>query len=113
MATETQRLQKKVKFQRYPPQDFCTARYEHKSSKNKFQTFQKTRKKIIPEQMLGQDRPEKNSAKCLTRSGVIPSPRQTWNDKTNNCVMKSERGALVRGSEPPSGHSVYDMAGDT
>ena len=25
--------------------------------------------------------------------------------------MKSERGALVRGSNPPSGHSVHNMAG--
>ena len=27
--------------------------------------------------------------------------------------MKSERGALVRGSDPPSGHSVHKTAGDT
>ena len=32
-------------------------------------------------------------------------------DKTKDCVIKSERGALVRGSDPPSGHSVYKMAG--
>ena len=33
--------------------------------------------KVIPGQMLGQDRLDKNSAKCLIRSGEIPSPRQT------------------------------------
>ena len=63
--------------------------------------------------MLGQDRLEKNSAKRLIRNGEIPSPWQTSIDKTNNCVMESERGALVRGSSaPPSGHSVHDTAGD-
>ena len=48
----------------------------------------------------------------LVRSGEIPSPRQTSIDKTNDCVMKSERGALVRDSDPPSDHSVYNTAGD-
>ena len=36
---------KKLEFRRYKPTDLCTARYEHKSSKKKFQTFRKTRKK--------------------------------------------------------------------
>ena len=49
----------------------------------------------------------------LIRSGEIPSPRQTSIDKTNDCAMKSERGAFVRGSNPPSGHSVHKTAGDT
>ena len=66
-----------------------------------------------PEQILGQERPEKNPAKCLIRSGEIPSPRQTSIDKTNDCVMSSERDALVRGSDPPSGHRVHNTAGDT
>ena len=33
-------------------------------------------------------------------------------DKTNDCVMKSELGALVRGSDPPPGYSVHNAAGD-
>ena len=41
----TRCFHKKLEFQRYPPKDFCTARYERKSSKKKFQTFQKPRKK--------------------------------------------------------------------
>ena len=53
--------------------------------------------------MSGQDRLEKNSAKCLIRSGEIPSPRQKSIDKTNDCVMDYERGALVTGSDPPGG----------
>ena len=31
---------------------------------------------------------------------------------TTDCVMNSERGALVRRSIPPSGHSVHNTAGD-
>ena len=46
------------------------------------------------------------------RSGEIPSPRQTSIDKTNDCAMKSERGALVRDSDPPSGHCVHKTTGD-
>ena len=49
----------------------------------------------------------------LIRSGEIWSPRQTSIDKTNDCAMKSERGALDRDSDPPSGHSVHNTAGDT
>ena len=45
VTMETRCFHKKLDFQRYPPKDFCTARYERKSSKKKFQTFQKPRKK--------------------------------------------------------------------
>ena len=61
-----------------------------KLEKKKGPNFKKT-KQTIPGQMLGQDRREK-------RSGEIPSPRQTSIDKTNDCAMKSERGALVTGA---------------
>ena len=54
----------------------------------------------------------KNSAKMFVRSGEIPSPGQTSNDQNNDCAMKSERGTPVRGSDPPSGHSVYQTTGD-
>ena len=72
--------------------------------------LEKKRKKN-PGPILGQDRPEKNSAKCLIRSGEIPSPRQTSIDKNNDCAMKSEWGALVRGSDAPFGHRVHNAAG--
>ena len=32
-------------------------------------------------------------------------------DKANDCVMKSERRALDRGADPPSGCSVHNAAG--
>ena len=47
------------------------------------------------------------------RSGEMPSPRQTSIDKTNDYAVKSKRGALVRGSDRPSGHSVHKTTGDT
>ena len=103
---------KKLEFQRYPPRYFCAARYEHESWKKKFRTFQNP-EKIIPRPILGQDRPENNSSQMFVRSGGIPSPGQTSIDKTNDCAMKSDRGALVRGSDPPSGHSVHKTTGDT
>ena len=46
------------------------------------------------------------------RSGDIPSPGHISIDKTNDCAMKSERGALVWGSDPPAGHSIHKMNGD-
>ena len=61
---------------------------------------------------VGQDRPEQNSPEYLIRSGEILSPRKTSIDKNNDCVVKPERGALVRGSDPPSGHSVHSTARD-
>ena len=48
----------------------------------------------------------------FVQSGEISSPGQASIDKTNDCAMKSERGALVRGSDPPSGHGVHKTAGD-
>ena len=43
----------------------------------------------------------------------IPCLRQTSIDKNDDCAMKSERGAFVRGSDPPSDHSVHKTTGDT
>ena len=48
----------------------------------------------------------------FVRHGEIPSPGQASIDNNNDCAMKSERGALVRGSGPPSGHSVHKTIGD-
>ena len=47
----------------------------------------------------------------FVRSGEIPSPGQASIDITNDCAMKFERCALVRGSDPPSGHSVHRTTG--
>ena len=41
-----------------------------------------------------------------------PGPRQTSIGKNSDCVMKSEQGVLVRGSDPPQGHRVHTKAGD-
>ena len=66
VTMETRRLHEKLRFQRYPPKDFCTARYERKSSKKSFKLFKNPEKKI-PGPILGQDRPGKNS--CQDRPG--------------------------------------------
>ena len=52
-------------------------------------------------------------SQMIVGSGEISSPGQTSMDETNDCAMKCERGALVKGSDPPSGHSVHNTAGDT
>ena len=61
---ENTMLPKKFEFQRYTPNDFCTSCYERKPSNRKVSNFSKIPQKVIPGQILGQDRPEKNSAKC-------------------------------------------------
>ena len=70
---------KKLEFQRYPPKDFCTACYERKPSK-KLSNLKKKTKKVIPGPILGQDRPEKISARCLfdaARFRVLDRHRST------------------------------------
>ena len=101
-------LPKQVEFQRYLPYVFCTTRYDHQPSKNKFQTQKKPEKKN-----LGRRWAKIGLRKVIVRSGEISGPRQTSMDEPNDCAMKCERGALARGSDPPSGHSVHNTAGDT
>ena len=98
-------LPKKVRISKIPSKIFCTARYEHKSSKFSFKLFKKVEKNHSWSD-LGPRSDWEKLIQMLIRSGEIPSPRQTSIDKTNGCAMNSERGALVRGSDPPSCHSV-------
>ena len=83
---ETRCFHKKLEFQRYPPKDFCTARYQQKSSKKKFQTF-KNREKNSSWADLGPRSAWKKLSQMFVRSGGIPSPGQTSIDKTNDCAM--------------------------
>ena len=110
VTMETRCFQKKLEFQRHPLKDLCTARYEHKPWTKKT-NFQKLRKKSF----LGRSWAKiglRKLSQMLFRSDEIPSPRQTSIDKTNDSAMKSERGALVRGSDPPSGQCVHKTTGD-
>ena len=112
MTMETRCCQKKVNFKDIRHKISVPLAMSTNHRKKSSKLLNKTRKEN-PGQILGQDRPEKNSAKCyVIRSGEIPSPRRTSIDKNNDCAMKSERGALARGSDPPSGHSVHKTAGD-
>ena len=75
-----------------------------------FETLKKKRK-----QFLGRSWTKiglRELSQMLVRSDEIPSPRQTSMDETNDCAMKSKRGALVRGSDSPSGHSAHKTTGD-
>ena len=79
--------------------------------KKMFQTLKKKRKKSFLGRCWAKIGLRKAQPSVWFQSREIPSPRQTSIDKTNDCVTKSERGALVRGSDPPSGHSVHNTAG--
>ena len=110
VTMKTRSFHQKLEFQRYPPKDFCTALYEHKSSEIKLSNFSKTQQKIVLGRSwakigLRKTQPNVNS-KC-----EIPSPGQTSIDKTNDCAMKSDRGVDVRGSDLP-GHTVHKLTGD-
>ena len=108
---ETPCFHKRLQVQRYSPKDFSIARYEHKSCTKKLQTFQKPRKKEFLGRSwakIGLRRTQPN-----VKSKRRDSEASTDIDKTNDCAMKSERGALVKGSDPPSGHSVHKTTGDT
>ena len=113
VTMETRCFQKKSEFHRYPPKDFRNARYERKSSRKKISNFSKTPKKKKSWADLGPRSAWEKLSQMFVRSGEIPIPGQTSSDKTNDCAMKSERGAPVRGSDPPSGHSVRKTTGDT
>ena len=49
---------------------------------------------------------------CYCRTIVHEDPRQTSIDKINDPVMKSERNALIRVSDPLECHSAHTSVGD-
>lgn len=54
----------------------------------------------------------KTQPRYRVQSGESPSPRQTSTDQTNGCVMNCERGALVRGSDPPQEIRAFATTGE-
>ena len=98
VTMETRCCPKKLEFQRYAPKDFRSL-----AMSTNLRTCHKTRKKSFLGRSWAKIGLEKLS-QMLIGSDEIPSPRQTSIDTTNDCAMKSERGALVRGSDPLSGH---------
>ena len=115
MTMETRCYQKRFEFQRYPPKDSCTARYEHKFWGGKNPNFQKNMKKSFLARFGPIHRPEKNLAKCYfeaARFRVLDVLDRHRSTKPTTAPLKSERGALVTGSDPPSGQSVHKTASD-
>ena len=104
MSMETRCFHKRLEFQRYPTKEFCTARYEHKSSKKKFPTFQKLRKNNSWADLGPRSAWEKLS-QMFVRRGEIPSPGQTSIGKTNDCPMNLN-GARSLGAPTSDGYQV-------
>ena len=87
-----------------------TERFLYRSLRAQIVTFQKPRN-IIPVGRFWAKIGLNKLSQMFIRSGEIPSPGQTSIDKTNDCAMKSEGGALVRGSDPPSGQCSQNGRG--
>ena len=77
-----------------------------------FATFQNSEKKNISRGDLGQHRPEKFSSRSWISRGAIPRSAYTPVEEINDSVVNSERGELVRGSDPPLVCSAHSTAGD-
>ena len=77
VTMETRCFHKKLEFQRSPPKDFCTARYEHKSWKKQFQIFQKPGKKKWKRDVPNINYPKKKPAEDT----LVPS---LWGTREKN-----------------------------
>ena len=113
MTMETRCCQKKI-FSKIPTICSSTplATYEHKSdsSKKKFQTWKKKKK---------------NLAACWAKVGLKKTQLNVYFEAARFRALDRHRstkpmiaswilnGVLVRGSDPPSGHTVENTAGDT
>ena len=69
-------------------------------------------KKTISRGDLGQHRPEKFSSRSWIRRGAISCSPHTSFHEINDSVVNSERGELVRGSDPHLVYSAHSTAGD-
>ena len=61
---------------------------------------------------LDQHRPEKFSSRYWIRRGVTSCSPHTSFDEISDSVVNSERGELVRGSDPPLVYSAHSTASD-
>ena len=76
-----------------------------------FETF-RIPERTISRGDLGQHRPEKFSSRSWIRRGAISYCPHTSFDEINDSVVDSERGELVRGSDPPLVYNAHSTAGD-
>ena len=77
-----------------------------------FRNFPEFLKKTISRGNLGQHRPEKSSSRSWIRCGAMYCSPHTSFDEIIDSVVNSERGELVRGSDPPLVHSAHSTAGN-
>ena len=77
-----------------------------------FRNFPEFREKTISRGDVGQHRPENFSSRSWIRRGAISCSPHTSFDEINDSVVNSERGELVRGSDPPLVYSAHSTAGD-
>ena len=76
-----------------------------------FFKLSKIAEKTISRGDLGQHRPEKFCSRSWIRRGAISCSPHTSFDEINDSVVNSERGELVRGSDPPV-YRAKSTAGD-
>ena len=61
---------------------------------------------------LGQHRPKKFSSKSWIRRGEISCSPHTSCEEINVSIVNSERGEVVRGSDPALVYNAHSTAGD-
>ena len=76
-----------------------------------FRNFPELREKTICLGDLGQHRPENFSCISWIRRGAVSCSHTSF-DEINDSVVNSERGELVRGSDPPLVYDAHSTADD-
>ena len=92
---------KSLKFPKIPAKLCLNGRLWTQFGRNIFRNFPEFREKTISRGDRGQHRPENFSSRCWIRRGAISCSPHTSFDEINDSVVNSERGELVRGSDPP------------
>ena len=91
----------RLEFQRYPPNKICTAPAVSTNLRKKSINFSKNPERNIPRPMLGQDRPVKNSDKCLFEAASSES--STDIDRQNQRLRHEMNGDGSLGAPPTAG----------
>ena len=101
-----------MKFPKIPAKLCLNGRLWTQFGRNNIMKFSRIPEKTISRGDLGQHRPEKYSSRSWIGRGAISCLPSTSFDEINDSVVSSERGELVRGSDPPLVYSAHSTAGD-